>query len=439
MIYYGLLLTFVLEYVRPGSYIPPLSILNSIVPLGVISLGLIAPSPVKAAEIAAGFNMRVLAVLLGLIVLSVATAGVTLYAFETFTAVFGYCLLFWVIARHVNTPARVRGLFKTLIFIHLLLAALTPEMFTDMSTRHYLTSGTFLADGNDYALSVNLTIPMCLFLLFGSRGAMSRTFYGAVLLALVVCVVVTQSRGGTLALAAVAFYYWLKTPRKAVTAGLTVAAVVVILAIAPPTYFTRMSSISDYENDGSAQGRITAWTAGTRMALSNPILGVGAGNFPANFTAFAPPGEDATRWKTAHSIYFLILGELGLPGLALLLTFIIGNLVLNRRMVGRLPRGSDAASVREHRLLLNCMSASTMAYAVAGAFLSATYYPHMFVIAGLTFASRRLVSLGAEATEAEVRVQTPAAVPSVVITGARPMRPRRRPEPDLVPQNGRFF
>lgn len=436
MIYYGLLLTFVLEYVRPGSYIPPLSILNSIVPLGVMSLGLVMPSPVKAGEIASDLNARLLAVLLGLLAVSVVTAEVTLYAFETFTAVFGYCLLFWVIARHVNTPARVRGLFKTLIFIHLLLAALTPEMFTDMSTRHYLTSGTFLADGNDYALSVNLAIPMCLFLVYGSTRATSRLIYWVLLLALVACVVVTQSRGGTLALAAVGVYYWLKTPRKAVTAGIAAAAVALILVIAPPTYFTRMNSISNYETDGSAQGRITAWTAGTRMALSSPILGVGAGNFPANFTRFAPAGADATRWKTAHSIYFLILGELGFPGLALLLTFIAGNLVLNRRMVAGLPP-SESAAVREHRLLLNCLSASIMAYAVAGAFLSAAYYPHMFVLAGLAAASRRLVRQGAAASEPEP-AQAPAPVRSVAITGVRPVKPRR-PEPNLVPQNGRFF
>ena len=55
-------------------------------------------------------------------------------------------------------------MFGVLILVHVILAALTPEMFTDPEDRHYLASGTFLGDGNDYALSVNIAIPLSLFL-----------------------------------------------------------------------------------------------------------------------------------------------------------------------------------------------------------------------------------------------------------------------------------
>ncbi|MGH9348999.1 MAG: O-antigen ligase family protein, partial [Vicinamibacterales bacterium] len=155
--------------------------------------------------------------------------------------------------------------------------------------------------------------------------------------------------------------------------------------------------------DGSAQGRLEAWEASMRMAASNPLLGVGAGQFPGNFVRFArPAGGNYGRWMTAHSIYFLILGELGLPGLGLLIGFIVSNIMANRR-VAREVRKLGAGEAMEVRLLQS-MSASVLAYAIAGAFLSATYYPHMFVVGGLTVAARRIARLESRAGQAATPV-----------------------------------
>ena len=45
--------------------------------------------------------------------------------------------------------ARFKATFVTLILVHISLAALTPEMFTDTSGGgRYLVSGTFLSDAN---------------------------------------------------------------------------------------------------------------------------------------------------------------------------------------------------------------------------------------------------------------------------------------------------
>ena len=129
------------------------------------------------------------------------------------------------------------------------------------------------------------------------------------------------------------------------------------------------------------------------MALDHPLLGVGAGHFPVKYgVEYRPPGYGVTElpWQTAHSIYFLILGELGLPGLAMLLGFIGWNLVANHRLSGEIQaRGSpDAATDRR---LLAALSASLLAFATGGAFLSAVYYPHLYVLSGLLTAARHIV------------------------------------------------
>ena len=409
LIYYGILLFFVLEYVRPGTYIPGIEALhlNSLVPLGTVIGTMASASPVTGADFFKEANTRMFGILLALIVVSVLTAEVTIYSYNVFTMVFGYVLVYWVLSRQIWDLQRIKGMFKTLIAVHLVLAAMTPAMFTDPNTRHYIAAGTFLGDGNDYALSVNLVIPFCLFLFFDADKMFHKIIYAVCLLVLVLCVIATQSRGGSIALLVVGLYYWVKSDRKVMTGSVAAVLLVVGLAFAGPAYFERMSTISTYQSDGSAQGRIQAWQAGTRMALSNPLMGVGAGQFPANFTRFVPGGGE-TAWKTAHSIYFLILGELGLPGLALLLWFIFGNLWRNRSVMTELNSKPSKTSSK-YSQLISSLSAAVIAYAVAGAFLSAVYYPHMFVLAGLLFASRRVAALEARA---EASAVDPVAVPA---------------------------
>jgi probable O-glycosylation ligase (exosortase A-associated) len=228
---------------------------------------------------------------------------------------------------------------------------------------------------------------MCLFLLLNARSWKSWLVYAPTLLLLVLCIVLTQSRGGTLGLVAVGLYYWAKSERKVLTGALAAAVVVGVLVVAPPQYFDRMNTISTYEQDNSAQARLGAWGAAVNMAVANPLMGAGAGQFPSNYTRYS--GADGGRWMNAHSMYFMLLGELGIPGLALLLTVLIGNLVANRRVNtlvrSALGRGSVEAS------LLASLSASLIAYAVAGAFLSVAYYPHVFILCGLLTCARRIV------------------------------------------------
>jgi hypothetical protein len=123
---------------------------------------------------------------------------------------------------------------------------------------------------------------------------------------------------------------------------------------------------------------------------------------------------------TAHSVYFLALGELGLPGLLLVLVFIIGSLVANGRLAS-LARSRLGRSSMEVQLLAS-MSASVIAFAVAGAFLSALYYPHIYVMAGIQVAARHLVRQRCEAGEGVEQV----AQAERSITTHPALRPRQR-------------
>jgi probable O-glycosylation ligase (exosortase A-associated) len=391
VIFYGLLAFFLVEYIRPGMYIPAINAthINSLVPLGIFVGTLVFRAPVSNPEALAEPNTRKVGFLLGLIAVSVVTADVTEFAFNLMTVVIGYVMVYWVIVKQVTTLEQIKKLFFVLTLVHIVVAALTPGMFTS-SERQYVASGSFLGDGNDFALSVNIAIPMCLFLLFDAKKVLPRLFYCAAMLFLVISVVATQSRGGTIALVVVGLYYWLKSESKLRTGVLAAIAVVVVFAFAPPEYFMRMHDVANTQ-EGSAQGRIEAWKAGVNMALDHPLLGVGVGHFPVKYGAVYKRNAEGP-WRTAHSIYFLILGELGFPGLIVLLMFIFGNLAANRRLA-KLCEERDPTRRNTDLALLACTSAAMLAFATGGAFLSAIYYPHLYILAGVLAASRRIVSL----------------------------------------------
>jgi putative inorganic carbon (HCO3(-)) transporter len=132
------------------------------------------------------------------------------------------------------------------------------------------------------------------------------------------------------------------------------------------------------------------------MALDNPVFGVGAGSFGVAFgTKYRTPGAANMPWLTAHSSYFLVLGEMGLPGIICILTIVFGNVFANLRLrkavLARAGPKPGAATQESVRVLL-LTAGSFVGFSIAGAFLSAAYYPHIFVMTGLLVATRCIVA-----------------------------------------------
>ena len=400
MIYALLILFFFLEYVRPTSYVPALTVLslNSLVPLTAFVASVLTAGPATFTRIFSETNTKLVLTILGLVWLSALTADVQQRAWDAFMILLGYVFAYWIIASQVTSVARVRGVIKALIVVHLVVAALNPSLLTDPGTRHYITSGGFLGDGNDFALSLDIIVPLCLFLVLNSGKIVQRTFWSGALLVLIAGVVGTQSRGGTLGLVAAGIYYWAKGTKKMVSGAIAVIALALVLVLAPGSYFERMSTMGD-TTEGSAAGRITAWTAAVRMAVDNPLLGVGAAHFGVKIgTEYRPPGFVGSG-MTAHSVYFLALGELGFPGLIVVIWLIVSNIAANRRLSLSIQKRQYPGRASDVQLL-GSMSAALIAFTTAGAFLSALYYPHLYVISGLMIATRHVVSERAKTASA---------------------------------------
>jgi O-antigen ligase len=406
--YYWLLLALFIEYARPASYYSFLNIplIYSAIPLTLFVVSFSAKGLRPMSEIFGDPQAKWIPVFMFLILATLATADVSMYVTDIFKKVFGFAILGLLIARIVINEARFRGVVMTLLVAHLFLLAMNPDVVMQPEARNYIMGATFLGDGNDFSMSLCIVIPAALAVALGARTKFGKIFAWAGLGLSLLGLIATQSRGASLGLGAVLFYIWLLSPRKMLALGGVAIAGLVVMLYAPPVYFQRMGSISNFQTEGSAQGRIMAWKAGTRMALDNPLMGVGAGHFPIAFgTKYRPKNAEGVPWLTAHSSYFLVFGELGFPGIIVFLILVLGNIRLNgklRKFLDARPPPLRPESHAYDRRLLILTAGAAIGFAVAGGFLSAAYYPHVYILSGLLIAVRAIVAERAGVNPAHV-------------------------------------
>lgn len=394
LLFFGLLLFFIFEYIRPGSYFPILerAKLNTIIPVTVFILTFFAYGGRSHSDILNVRSAKWLLLFIFLFPVQVFTADVTLYVWNTFRAIVGYLLIYFVIIKQVTSIQRIKAVFATLVLVHIVMLALNPNVILAPEGRHYM-GGTFLGDGNDFAWSVCIVVPLALFLAQTSKGKTKKIFFWSSFVLLALTVIGTQSRGGSIALAASAIYLVLRNRKKAFGLMGLGAFVTVVFLFAPQAYFDRMRTMKDYETEGSAQGRIMAWKSAVRMAVDHPFIGVGAGHFAVKYgVEYRPPGVGRTElpWSNAHSIYFVALGEFGFTGAFLLLGIILSILRENEKRLRDTTKQSGGGTEESYKLLL-ALQVGLIGFAVGGAFLSGLYYPHLYVLAALTEACRFIV------------------------------------------------
>jgi len=234
--------------------------------------------------------------------------------------------------------------------------------------------GGFIEGNNEIAVALIMTIPLMNYLRIMAENAWVKRGLITMMLLSAAAALGTQSRGALLALAAMGAVMWMRSERK-LAMGIIVGFVAVgLVAFMPSAWEERMSTIAEYEQDGSAMGRINAWWLAFNIANSR-ITGAGYEAYSGElFAAFAPNPLDI---HVAHSIYFSVLGEHGYIGLVLFLLLWLSTLGVARRL------RSETRDIDELKWLFNLAGmcqVSLVGYAVGGAFLSLAYFDLPFNI-----------------------------------------------------------
>jgi putative inorganic carbon (hco3(-)) transporter len=227
-------------------------------------------------------------------------------------------------------------------------------------------------------------------------------FVGAGLMAHTI--MLAESRGGMLGLLVTGGLSFVLVRKQPIHYAYLLLAVAVGLRMAGPSVWERFNSsfAEEGQRDTSAQSRLDLWKGCVEMMAANPLFGVGPHNFPYYAEQYG-----FTRSKEAHSLWMQLGAEVGVPGLAFLLSF---YLVAMRRLWW-LARELDpvcpdiSASCRMVIAALAGFMVSAQFVTLAG--LEVPYYVCLIGAGYLKFSD----SLVAEAYAANVVPSLPTVVP----------------------------
>ncbi len=266
--------------------------------------------------------------------------------------------------------------------------------------------GGLFGNPNDMALTMVSLLPFAIGMAV-TGGRRSFRLLGLVALpALTGAVIFSKSRGGAVglvAMLAVALYH-LRRLRPGLAAAMLVAALAAVPML-PSSFFDRMSSIVNAEQDvsGSREARKTLLREGFQTFLSNPFIGIGAGQFPN----YNPSGRQEA-WRQTHNALLQVAAELGILGLTAFLFMIAsgfgaGSLALRtvrdarrsaRASAAGRSSGSDSVASAERETLdwLEFIGAMVIAaftgWLVSSMFASVAYYWTLYILLAIGSAVR---------------------------------------------------
>ena len=395
-----------LEFGRPQDLIPGLASLH--LP-GVVSACLVLAIILSRRFDFSDKQTRLFVLLLVLMALHVPLAenhyralmGLK-YMLITFVVYFG-------IVMSVDTLHKFRTFITLWLGVHLFLAI-------HGIARQGQGVGGFLADENDFAMTLNMIVPFSFFLAQGEPKRAKKLLYTGLTGLFVLANIFTFSRGGFVGLLAVGLCCWLRSPTKLRSAFVIASLVLLVAVYAREGYWERIqSSWEEGTSAGTGEDRLYMWKFGWRMFLDNPVIGVGQDNFPVRFGDYE--GDErlygVTRvWRVAHSLYLTLLPELGLVGGFIffrMLYWIWKDLVGIRRSTPQ--RFKEAQNMAPTILsYAHTMEVSLIGFLVSSIFISTLYYPNFWVAMGFVVAVRRIVTREGAGALASDKVMRPSAV-----------------------------
>jgi O-antigen ligase len=233
-----------------------------------------------------------------------------------------------------------------------------------------------IQDPNDFGFLLAVTVPLAMhqFQIARSRG---RRVAAVLALALILAgTLATFSRGAIVGLAVAGAYSLMTRRLRTRWALLFLVAALLIAGIAnilQPEMVGEALNRKEYIAQRNVNERLIAWQIALDQFGTSPVLGVGPGNFDRRYTEFGLPTA-RVGIITTHNAYLNILAELGLPGLALFLSYLAVSWGMLRR---RIPDDQAANAFR------SSLAAGFVIALVGSMFLTEQYYAPLWLLPAL--------------------------------------------------------
>lgn len=251
-------------------------------------------------------------------------------------------------------------------------------------------------DANDLSLVLLTGIPLALTAYQSSSSLRPKVLSLLVIVGGIATITGSSSRGGFfgLVMGGLALLGLLKRISLPKRAGLVALLAGTLLVTAPEGYWNRIettvTSPTDDYNWTEPYGRRNIWKRGLRYMTSNPLTGLGIGNFDRAEGTFAPKWNNINpsvagsyvKWSAPHNSFIQVGAETGFPGLILLVLLVFGGMFsmfrLHRRLPERWSRGDQEGKFLYY--LTRYLPASFVGFSVSGFFLSYAYFDPLYVL-----------------------------------------------------------
>lgn len=255
-----------------------------------------------------------------------------------------------------------------------------------------LSGNTGLAEGGLLSTACLMAVPLALFLANNTqlvpRWRITPLAYWGIALLAVLTAIGTYQRSALIGLLAMAAVLAVRSRHKMlfIVAGILVTAV--LAYVTSDTWTERISSITAYKSDSSAQVRLLVWKWTLGFVTSYP-LGGGFNAYIIN--QISVPGDSLNPGgviqfaRAFHSIYFEVLGEQGWPGLFLFLA-ICGVVLMSTHNISR--RAAKIPELEWCASFAVAIQAGMVAFMSAGAFVGVAFQPMFWYFVAMTVCLR---------------------------------------------------
>jgi probable O-glycosylation ligase (exosortase A-associated) len=228
---------------------------------------------------------------------------------------------------------------------------------------------SFMSDNNAISVALVMVIPLMYYLRSVATSTWVRHGLFVSMILSGIAILGTYSRGALLGASTMLLFLFFKSQSKLLFGATLLALVPLAVGLMPSTWSDRMNSISSYEQDASAMGRINAWHTAINIANDRPLVGGGFELYSAaTFARYAP---DPTAVHAAHSVYFQMLGEHGYVGLLIFLAIGITTWLMARRLIAA---ASNDPETQWAGKLARAIQVSLVGFGAGGAFVNIGYW-----------------------------------------------------------------
>lgn len=235
----------------------------------------------------------------------------------------------------------------------------------------------FFENSGELAMQMLIFVPMMWFFAQTMRPHVGKWMYRLFLFAAatgVITIIGSSSRGGQLALAVQLLIVFLigRFSFKSLMAVVLVGALGFMLL--PEKQLERFSTAGE---DKTSQSRLMYWEHGWEMMKNHPALGVGFDNFRLYHAKYYGEKTLSNKPEVAHNSFVQVGTGTGFTGLFIFGLLVILGFTTCRRIRRNVGERDDVACFDAN--LARGLSAGLWGFLVAGQFISAAFYPFLWI------------------------------------------------------------